>query len=203
MTDQNKPLSEHIQQAASKLGTEIDWMREVSDLEIQALLDHWPYLQIVSTEPVLSTSEEDAPQIIEAESGWKILHYGDAMSSSIGEFLLGGGNYAIPYQDDGSVNVSALIGSLDIVNPNKGTFRNQAFQTARQMAEIAHQQGWDGIHIIEGHPLMKRATWMSALELGMGLDGYMPDLHDYRVHELLEMTPSDMDELRKQMQVRP
>ena len=199
MSKEKQPLPDTLQQAANQLETEFNWLREVDELEIEALLDHWPYLQIVSTEPVTPEMEGTLPHVIEAESGWKILHYGDAMSTSVGEFLWGGGDYTIPYTEDGKVNVAALVGSLNMINSGKGTIRNQAFQTARQMGEMAYQQGWPGIHIIDGHPIMKRAIWITALELGMGLDGFMPELHDYKVHELLEMSPTEMDALRKQM----
>lgn len=164
-------LSQEVTDNLKQLGLAVPvWDREITHAEIQYFIDRWPYLQILSTnklEPL------DEVQYVTAKSNWTIINYGDALTSSPGKFLFGGGDFRIMLNrddDDG--------GGGDIVNPGKGTIWRQAFDTVGDMIQLAKQLGWEGVHIIDGHPLMKWAAWMKAVEDGMSLSGFSPTERD-------------------------
>lgn len=172
--DPNKPLPplpEDIQQSLEKLNLQnVDALRSISVEEILYLLDRCPFLQIVSMGQALPFEE---PQFITAKTGWVIHHYGDAMSSSPGELLFGGGDFRILLNDDDDDG-----GDTGIVNPGKGTIIRQAFDTAGEMIALAKQLGWAGVKLVDGHPLMMWAAWMQATDEGYPLEGYEPSEKD-------------------------
>lgn len=168
-------IEKTIQEASKKLHIDIDVLREISPEEVQYLLDHCPFLQIVGPEMAL---EKEAFKLIQSESGWDIHDYGDALSSSPGRFIFGGGNFRIHLDDEDEEG-----GGGDVINPGKGTVVNQAWVTAGEMMTIAHERGWNFITIVDGHRIMKRAAWIKATELGITVDGFEPTLEDERIRE--------------------
>lgn len=135
------------------LGTAV-WDRPVSPQEIAYFLDRWPFVQLLSSNelPVREQVEQ-----ITAPTGWVILNYGDAMASSPGRHLFGDAE-----QD-----------------PPRGTIWRQTFETAAHMVALAQQLGWQGIHVVDGHPMMKWAVWNAALDRDLNVTGFEPETDDY------------------------
>lgn len=185
------PIEDLIENASEKLNLDIDWLRSIKKEEIEYLLNHCPFLQITNTE---TTLQDKAFQLIESQSGWDIHDYGDALSSSPGKFLYGGGYFRIHFDEDEEGG--------GIVNPGKGTIVKQAFDTAFDMIEIAKANHWAGIHIIDGNSLMKRAAWIKAQELGMVVENYEPNKEDERVQSLLKLSGEDLERLRHQIRLQ-
>lgn len=182
-----------IQDASEKLHVDIDILREITPEEIRYLLDHCPFLQIVGPDMAL---EKQPVKLVQSESGWDIHDYGDAMSSSPGRFLFGGGNFRIYLkgeEDEG--------GGGDIINPGKGTVVNQAWVTANEMIAMAAERGWRFLTIVDGHPIMKRAAWIKAIELGITVDGFEPTIDDERIRE--RVTESGEEFKARQDALRP
>lgn len=186
----NEDLEKTIQEASEKLNLDIDVLREITPEEIQYLLDHCPFLQIVGPEMAL---EKQDVKLIQSESGWDIHDYGDALSSSPGRFVFGGGNFRINLdeEDEG--------GGGDVINPGKGTIVNQAWITASDMMLIAQEKGWKFVTIVDGHRIMKRAAWIKAEELGIILDGFEPTLEDERVRERVLESSEDFKARKESM----
>lgn len=186
--DKNKgdDIQENLDEVAKKLAIDINVLRDITPEEIQYLLDHCPYLQIVDT--VLHYIDEEPPEVqfIDANSGWTIFDYGDAMSSSPGEGILGLSEYKRVIKDDDD----------DKGGGGKGTIWNQSFQTAVEMVEIAKSRGWKGIQIIDGHRVMKRGAWIKALQSGLPVVGFEPSEADLKVRERVDMSATDYESLR-------
>lgn len=161
-----------VQKALKELGININWKRGFDLSEFLYLLDRCPFLQIVDTNPHDEAALTPL-KLITAKSGWKIHQYGDAMSSSPGLLLFGGGDFRINPDKKKDEEGGGII------NPGKGTIINQAVVTALEMVELAHQLGWAGIKIVDGHQLMVWAAWMQAMDLGMDLTGYSPSAQDF------------------------
>lgn len=191
MSDEHNPenFEQQIQEVSKKLHIDVDVLREISPEEIQYLLDRCPFLQIVGPTTEL---EPEEVKIIQSESGWDIHDYGDAISSSPGRLLFGGGNFRI-YLDDEDEGGSGG----DIINPGKGTIRNQAFVTASEMVLMAHERGWDHFTIVDGHLLMKRAAWIKASEQGMTVDGFEPTAEDEKIRDRVLQSGEDFKSLQE------
>lgn len=196
MTDKNTPdnLDQIMQDAAKKLDLDIDILRSVSAKELLYLIDHCPFLQITDT--AMKSISDEPVKIITAESGWDIHDYGDAMSSSPGRFLFGGGDYRILSKEDEEGGEGGSV-----LNAGKGTIYKQAFDTAVQMVEVALQNGWQGVHVVDGHPNMIRAAWITADRLGMVLEGHEPTQEDIVVRDRLNLTEGDLEILRKEIRM--
>lgn len=161
-------IPDEVKAVADKLNINVDLFRDISPEEIQYLLDLCPFLQIVDT--VLHYVGDDQPpevQFIKARSGWTILDYGDAMSTSPGKKILG------------------LTG--DEEEGGRGTVWHQAWITAVEMIEIAKMRGWAGIQMMDGHRLMKRAAWAKAANEGLPIVGFEPSEEDVQVRNLVDM----------------
>lgn len=168
------PLDPQVENALKQLGiAQIDWKRHISAADVLYLLDHCPFLRITNT-AALPPGETVSLQLVEAKSGWHIHHEGNAMSSSPGEFLFFGGDFRIRTPEDKDQGGEGS----GTVNPGKGTVVNQAVMTAFDMVTLAHKLGWEGVRVIDGHPLMVWAAWMQALDLGVALEGYAPTAQD-------------------------
>lgn len=165
-------VNQEIQHALQKLRLkEVELNRPVSATDMIYLLNQWPFLQITDTH--LQMDQQIQPlKLLQAKSLWQIHDYGDALSSSPGELAYGrpgrsrrtGEKKA---QEEGEGGSGA------------GTLVNQAVITAFEMVELGLQRGWNGIKLIDGHPLMAWAAWMHCLESGIDLEGYEPSAHDY------------------------
>ncbi len=189
-------LGDGIEQGLKKLGLTVPvWDREVTKAEIQYFIDRWLYLQILSTNKV---DTFDEVQQVRAKTNWNILSYGDALTSSPGEFIFGGGDFRIkPKNEDDDDGEGG-----GIVNPDKGTIWAQAFATVGEMVALAQQLGWSGIHVVDGHPLMKWAAWMHAVDEEMSLSGYEPLEKDIARRERVKRSESE-DAKRFTVRVRP
>lgn len=177
---------------AKKLNIDLDWARGVSPDDLVWLLDHCPFLQMVNPEIVVN-NEESGPKIVRSDlSNWDIHVYSDAMSSSPGKFLFGGGDYRVLLEEDEEGG-----GDASILNPGKGTIYNQALMTAMDMVMMAHRLGWTAIQIVDGHPRMIRGAWLKATELGMSVHGYEPTADDHKVQRLLQQSPEEIQSLLK------
>ncbi len=189
------PVEQQIKEAAEKLHIEANVLRKISPEEIQYLLDHCPFLQMVDIDPA---DENKEVEFITAESGWTIHNYGDAMSSSPGQLLFGGGNFRVHMLDDDDDDDGGGGGS--ILNPGKGTIYNQAVMTAFEMVALAFQnseKSWGGIKIIDGHERMKRAAWIKASQLGISVEGYTPTEDDIRVQKRVDLSSNEFEKLRQ------
>lgn len=185
--DNDQDIEQTIQEASDKLNIDIDILREIDPKDVQYLLDHCPFLQLVGPEML---PEKVDVKIIQSDSGWDIHDYGDALSSSPGRFIFGGGNFRIYLDDEDDDDGEGGSGG-DIINPGKGTVVNQAWLTATDMLLIAQQRGWNFVTIVDGHRIMKRAAWIKGAELGIIVDGFEPTLEDERIRErVLESSES-------------
>lgn len=152
---------------------EIQW-GPIRHQDVEYLLNQYPFLQIISTEP--NFPEEITPQLITANSGWTIHDYGDAMSTSPGEWLFG--YFEKNEEEEGGKSGGTIAG--------KGTIVNQAYLTAQQMVAIAMEKGWPGIEIVAGNPLMCWAAWMLAQDYNFPLQGYEPTRVEKRKRERIK-----------------
>lgn len=176
-------LQDDIKAVADKLNVDINLFRDISPEEIQYLLNLCPFLQIVDT--VLHYIGDDLPpdvQFIKARSGWTILDYGDAMSTSPGKKILG-----LTDEED------------EAGKGGRGTIWYQAWVTAMEMIEIAKMRGWAGIQVIDGHRLMKRAAWVKASNEGLPVVGFEPSENDVNVRNLVDMPSSEFEVFRHQI----
>ena len=194
MSEKDKDIEQTIEEASKKLQVDIDVLREITPEDIQYILDHCPFLQIVG--PETSPQKSDV-KFVQSESGWDIHDYGDALSSSPGRFLFGGGNFRIYLADEEDEGG----GGGDVINPGKGTVVNQAWTTASEMMLMAQQRSWHFVTIVDGHPIMKRAAWIKATELGITVDGFEPTLEDERIRE--RVLESGDDFKVRQESIRP
>ena len=181
--------------------TNIDWSRPISHQDVQFLLNHYPFLQILSLNPKFDPNHQI--QLIRSESGWTIQDYGCAHSSSPGEFLFGGGYWihtgwnlpAKKEEDEGGDGGDAN----PIINSGKGTIVKQAFDTATEMVEIAVQKGWPGIELINGNELMKWAAWMRAEDYELKVKGFSPSEQHRQKRERVKRELDSMPVMRKQL----
>lgn len=155
----------------------IDWTGPIRNEDILYLVNRYPFLQLISQEP--SFSDELQPKLIQANSGWIIHDYGDAMSSSPGELLYGDYSAAIKTlaKEEEEEEGGEGGGAADL-SAGKGTILNQAYLTASQMMAIAIEKGWPGVEIVDGTELMKWAAWMTAEDNNFSLTGYEPSAAD-------------------------
>lgn len=186
-------INQDIQKIADKLHIDLDWARGIRPEDILWLLDHCPFLQIVN--PHVSLDEGSAgPEIVQAQtSGWDVHVYPDAMSSSPGRFLFGGGDFRILSDDDEG-------GGGRIINPGKGTIYNQTIVTGMDMVNLAVARGWKAIQVVDGHPRMIRGAWLEAQRLRLPFSGYTPSEDDMRVLERFLQTPEEFEAIRRQVQ---
>jgi len=163
---------------------EVDLLR-FTDEDLLYLAKRWQFLQVVeSTE---STTPLDQPEFIEAKSGWTIQYYGDAMATSPGRLIFGGGYFRVSSDDDDDEGGG-------VVNPGRGTFYKQAFDTVTEMVQIAQDRGWGGMMVVDGHPDMMRTAWIEAVRIGMKLDGYTATMADEKIRR--RVVSASVEEMR-------
>ncbi len=148
-------LDPDSQQLVEKIGLkEANWSRPITPEDIEYLLQHWPFIQIMSTNELPIRDQAD---IYLLKTRWQCHDYGDALTTSPGKLLWQGGDYRIN-------------SDLGLVNPGKGTVVKQAFDSAAELAAGAKRLGWEGINIIDGSPMMQKfiayhARWEQGLSL--------------------------------------
>lgn len=192
--DHKEPISEEIEQALDKLNLkDVDFLRPLTPEDILYLLNHCPFLQMVSMGGSVPLAEVE---FIITKTNWVIQHYGDAMSSSPGKLLFQGGNFRLLLKDEEG------DGGDDggIINPGKGTIWKQAFDTAQEMMALAKKLGWTGVKIVDGHPIMQWAAWMYAQDEKVHLEGYKPDKEARDKRRRIKR--SDLDDMA-QVEIRP
>jgi len=144
-----------------------DATRPISHAEVEYILRHAPFLQILNTEATFD--KFDQVKFVIAKSGWVIHDLDDAVSSSPGPFLFGGAdNLPLAEEED-----NEDTGTPPSLNPGKGTIINQAFDTAQAMIELVADR-WPGIEIIAGSELMQWAAWVISEEKKLKLIGFEP-----------------------------
>jgi hypothetical protein len=140
---------------------ELDLKRAISTQEIDNILLRYAFAQIINPEAV--GEEFNEIRFIRSRSGWLILHYGNAMTTSPGNNLFDHGTY-----------ITAEDGSLERVCSGTGTINMKIINAAEDMIGIAKEEGWPVIHIVNGHPLMSWGIWKAAKELNLLVTGYVP-----------------------------
>lgn len=182
MTDDNEKI-EPV--ADAKTADDSDWQKTLARLglsepnitkvrssDILYFAKRWQFLQVVEGGGHIKPLEK--PALIEGKSGWTIINFGDAMTTSPGKFLFRGGYFCIYFDDDDDDEGGGEGGG--IVNPKKGTIFKQAFDSAAEIIQLAKELGWNGVQIVDGHPDMQRAAWVEACRIGVRLDGYQPNV---------------------------
>lgn len=192
---QVQPVNELIDEMSKKLKIDPDVARKITPEEIHYLLDHCPFLQMVDTHASYEPVQEEVRIVTAESSNWDVHDYGDALCSSPGKFIFGGGFYHLSDDDDDDA------GGSGIVNPGKGTVYNQAFQTACEMVKMAVAHGWGGLRIVDGHPMMIRAAWIKASQQGLAVDGYEPTAYDHSVRERIALSSTEFEVLRQQVRM--
>ncbi|MDF1654186.1 MAG: hypothetical protein P1U34_03650 [Coxiellaceae bacterium] len=191
--DQHKMLDD-IADVAAQAGIDDPrlFLWDIKPLDILYLFDKFPFLQIVDTRVEVDPPAEPA-FITVPSSGWTVYDYGNAMSASPGLLLWGGGDFTIPEEGEKGG---------DIVNPGKGTIVNQAYETAVEMIRIADERGWEGLLIVDGHPLMQWAAWVEAYDRGFVIEGFEPNETDFAKRRRIRRSKSEEDALRRVIQQR-
>lgn len=145
-----------------------NWDRELTDAEIQYMFERFTHIQVATpNNPKLPTYSP--PKITHSQSGWAIINYGNAISSSPGEYLF---NYAgLPQyhamkkakgeDDDGGDDGTGI-----------GTIHKQRFDTAEDIVKEALKNGWESIHVVDGDPNFIWALWVHAEKNGLSVTGY-------------------------------
>lgn len=176
------------QKTLQRLGLAEANITEVRASDIAYFADHWQFLQVIESSGEKKPLEK--PELIEAKSGWTIINYGDAMCTSPGKFIFGGGYFRVFSGDDDDDDDDEGGG---IVNPKKGTIFKQAFDSAAEVIQLAKELGWGGVQIIDGHPNMQRAAWVEACRIGVRLDGFMADVESEKKRR--RIVSSSVDEM--------
>ena len=195
LNDEQHQMLQDIQQVAEEAGIDDPglFLWDIRPIDILHLFDKFPFLQIVDTRVEVDPPAE--PQFISCDgSGWTIYDYGNAMSTSPGLLLWGGGDFSMPLEGDDAGG--------EIINPGKGTIVNQAYETAVEMIRLADERGWEGLLIVDGHPLMQWAAWVEAYDRGFVIEGYEPNETDYAKRRRIRRSKEEEQQLRKVIQQR-
>lgn len=172
-----------------RLGLEEADVTGVSLDDILYLAKRWQFLQVVDSGG--DHKPYAKPKRIQAKSGWTIVDYGDAMSTSPGRYIFGRGY--VPFYDDDEEGGggAALFG--------KGTIIKQAFDSACEIIQLAQEAGWKGVQVVDGHPDMQRAAWVEAVRIGVRLEGYIPDVPAELVRRRIAMSEAEMESVRREV----
>jgi hypothetical protein len=163
-----------------------DVFRPFKQSDVEYLINKYPFIQVVNTTGLF---EDVKLEFITAQSGWKIFYYGDALATSPGEFLFGGGDYTellrqVLLTEEETSKGGESSGGM--VNPGKGTIFNQIFDTASDIVSLIMKYGWGGIEIVDGTAFMKAALWAVAKASDVYIEGYTPTEEDEKRLKRLE-----------------
>ena len=148
-------------------------------------------MRVVNTDA--KAKVEESPKFILAKSGWLIQDFGNALISSPGELL---------FQDDVgdwfliSAGEESDGGEGGDGGDTRGTFTKQVVDTGAEMLFVAIERGWEGVKILEGHPLMQWAAWVMATDRNFKLEGYEPNQQEKNKRDRLRRSASELDEIR-------
>ncbi len=143
--------------------TGFDLKREITPEELRYMHQKFAYMQILNPE---GQGEFSDIRFIRGQSGWMILDYRNAMSTSPGEALFSDELYS---------------GSRDEyyrINLGTGTRVKQIIDTAAEMVTMAKERNWPSIHIVNGQRLMKWGIWKASMDLDIPLTGFVPTKQD-------------------------
>lgn len=179
-------LPADLKEQLDKLGLThaVDWSAAITPNDILYLLDHCPFLQIVSSDEKAATPFA----VIRAPSGWDVHSYGEALSSSPGRLL---------FADHQDFRRILKEDEDDKVGKGRGTIYQQAFDTAIFMVNLAKQLGWPEMYIVDGHPRMQWAAWFAAGEIGLPASGFTPTAEDYKKRERVKLSDAEIQLLRR------
>lgn len=188
-------IEKELENKAKKLGVDLEELqqnvfRTISAEEILYLLDRCPFLQMVCSNAEI---EPHAVEIMPAATNWPIHNYGDAMSSSPGPLLYNSGFYRTRREEDDDE------GGSGIVTLGSGTIVKQAWDTACEMVALAKHLNWAGVILVDGHPLMRRAAWLKAMQIGLRVEGFEPNTQDLKVQNRLNLSETDIEALKQQI----
>ncbi len=186
---------EEINARAEKLGVKLEELLALpmTHEDVLYLLETCPYLQIINSE-TRNEIMSSTPRIFQAQSGWMIHDYGDAMTSSPGALL-----YA-----DNRADPTFLLGlgthgtEEDESGGGKGTIIKQSVDTAAEMVFAGIQRGWKGVTILEGHPRMKWAAWVMAGDHQFSVEGYEPDEAHLAQRDRMRRSRDEIDRIYEQ-----
>lgn len=175
-------LEEVHDEGAPAEGTGLKLDLTITKEDVEAYLNRHPFLQLLNLDPTFE--DFDSVDIKEAESGWKIHDFGDALSASQGElFFHDFGNITLMgYEEgleedeeggEGEEEFEWEETESDMV-PGRGTIIKQAVDTTNAMIELVKER-WKGVHIVAGTDLMKWAAWTAARGYDLEVYGYEPD----------------------------
>lgn len=168
----------------SRLGLSDVDITQVRPEDILYLADQWQFLQVVELSGEKAAYEN--PKVIKLNSGWDLIDYGNAMATSPGKLLFGGG-FSSGNDDDESGG------------GGHGTIVKQSFDSACELIQLAQNNNWKGVLIIDGHPNMQRAAWMEAVKIGVRLDGYTADVAAEKTRRRIGWTAADIEVVKQKM----
>ncbi len=177
------------EETLSRLGLSDVDITQVRPEDILYLADQWQFLQVVELSGEKAAYEN--PRIIQLNSGWDLIDYGNAMATSPGKYMFGSGRFRSRNDDDDDGGESGGGGH--------GTIVKQSFDSACELIQLAQNNNWKGVLIIDGHPNMQRAAWMEAVKIGVRLDGYTADVAAEKTRRRIGWTAADIEVVKQKM----
>ena len=170
-----------------------EWSGEISQEEIEALLERMPYLQLCNGDAEVEFEYEIA--FVRSKSGWLVHDYWHALSTSPGEHLYN--TDMIDEDAEGGTGRSGIG-----MPPGVGTIVKQGFDTAEQMIKLAKMRGWKGVYIVDGHRRMKWAAWVAAQLAGLNVYNFEPSEKERDRLARLRRNEAVIDRLRVDLRSR-
>lgn len=147
--------------------------REITAEELAYLQQQRSYAQILNP---AAMGEYTEINIIRIKSGWIVLDYGNAMTTSPGELIFTDAQY-----------MRGENGNLERICTGLGTRIKQIIDTAAEMVTIAKEkEGWEQIQIISGEELMSWAIWKAGQDLEVEILGYTPSKEEMKKYERIK-----------------
>jgi hypothetical protein len=153
---------------------ELDVTRRITHDDVLNLLQKYAFVQVINPE---SSGEYEELKFIKVESGWIILDYGPAMSTSPGELLFNDIFYTVTEEGD-----------LKRICTGTGTRIKQIVDTGTEIVILAAEKNWPGIRIVDGYDLLNWSIWKSAQVYGMTVSGYTPTKADIAKYEQIKVS---------------
>jgi hypothetical protein len=165
---------------------------------IQAVKKRHPFIQVAQVYDEEDPEPEYKLKLFESESGWNVCDYGSAFATSRGEFGFGEGDFRIKFDADGEVDDDDGGEGDDALNPGKGTYINQAVQTAEELARLAVIRKWKAVQLYDADPLMAWAFWAEASYYGLAVFGYEPTAADIAKRNRTKLSRRDLEDAIKE-----
>jgi len=165
----------------------------LNQLALIYLRERYPYLQMISMQAKFD--EAVTPQFKKSSVGWVIHDYGQAMSSSPGNYLYGPKDFVQAKEKNGGTNGGD--GGND--GTGVGTLVRQTVETARSMIELAIEKGWPGVEIIAGTESMQWAAWIAAQDKNYPLVGFAPTQEEQKKYERIRKERAQSAEAKAEL----